>query len=114
MTETRGANLQARLDALGIPKSDFAVRSDIDRGTVSRAIADDPTVSDRTWGKIESTLTSLEYELSMTDAGRGMVATVEYNGAKITMKGTPDEVAEAAKKILNESSESVVEQPVGD
>lgn len=109
MTESRGANLQARLDALGIPKSDFANRSDMDRGTVSRAIADDPTVSDRMWGKIETALTALEYELAMTDSGRAMIATVEFNGAKITMKGTPDEVAEAARKILSESSDSAAE-----
>jgi predicted transcriptional regulator len=43
-----GAAVQARLDAIGITKLEFAERAKIDRGTLNRVLADDPTVTART------------------------------------------------------------------
>ena len=99
---TRGDAIQARLDAIGITKIEFAQHANIDRGTLNRAIADDPMVTDRTYGRIEQALAALEDELSMSDGGGAVTSTIEYRGARITMAGTPEEVARAIREVLGD------------
>lgn len=98
--ETRGSNLSARLMAVGISKSEFSARSNIDRGTLDRALDDDPKMTSRTWAKIERGLVALEDELGMAESGRLVTTTVEVNGAQVTIKGSPAEVAETVKRML--------------
>lgn len=97
---TAGSAAKKRMDALGITKIEFAERAGVDRGTLNRALADDPKVGPRTWGKIEATLANLEDELGMFESGAAVTSTIEYRGAKITMSGTPEEVAAAIRKVL--------------
>lgn len=62
---TRGQDIAARIERLGVPKNDFATKANVDRGTLGRALQDDPRIGARTWGKIESALTRLEQEIGM-------------------------------------------------
>lgn len=100
MTDTRGQRIQTRLDAIGISKSEFAERASIDRGTLDRVIADDEKVRERTWARVEKAIADLEDELGSAQSGRMVTSTVEFRGAKITMQGTPAEVAEAIRQVL--------------
>lgn len=99
-SETRGERLQTRLDAIGITKSEFAERANIDRGTLNRAIEDDPKVTDRTYGRIEHALAALEDEIGMAENGALVTSTIEYQGARITMEGAPSQVAAAIREVL--------------
>lgn len=98
--EARGDDLAQRLAAVGISKSEFAERASIDRGTLDRAISDDPKVSARTWAKIERGLVALEDELGMAESGNLVTTTVEVRGAKVTVKGRPSDVAETIRQML--------------
>ena len=98
--ETRGQSAASRMTALGITKSEFAQRAHLDRGTLDRALHDEPRVSERTWAKIEGSLDALEHELGMAESGHMVTSTVEYRGARITMQGTPADVAAALREIL--------------
>lgn len=102
MNNTQGERAKTRLLTIGISKSEFAERIELDRGTLNRALADDPKVSERTWARIESALDRIEDELGMAETGRMVTSTVEYRGAKITMQGTPAEVAEAIRRVLGD------------
>lgn len=97
---TKGSGSLDRINALGISKSEFAERAGLDRGTLNRALDDDPKVGARTWGKIESTLAALEDELGIAAAGGAVTSTIEFRGARITMSGTPDDVAAAIRQVL--------------
>lgn len=98
--DTRGTALSARLTAVGISKIEFAERASVDRGTLDRAIADDPKVSARTWAKIDRAIEALEDELGMAESGRLVTTTIQVNGATVTVKGTPEDVAKTVKSIL--------------
>lgn len=97
-----GAQISARLDAIGITKSEFAQRADIDRGTLNRAIDDDERVTNRTRGRIAQVLGELEEEIGMAEAGTVVTSTIEYRGARITMEGGPSEVAEAIRQVIGD------------
>ena len=97
---TRGERIAERLTAIGISKVEFAERAGLDRGTVTRAADDDPTVRPTTYSKIERALSELEDEIGMAESGRTVTSTIEYRGARITMAGTPDEVARAIREVL--------------
>lgn len=99
---SRGEAIQARLDAAGITKVEFAQHASIDRGTLSRAIADDEKVTDRTYSRIERALAALEHELSMDADSGAVTSTIEYRGARITMAGSPEEVARAIREVLGD------------
>lgn len=98
--DTRGLNLAQRLTDVGISKKEFAERISVDRGTLDRAIDDDPKVTTRTWAKIERGIVALEDELGMAEAGNLVTTTVEVNGATVTVKGKAAEVAETVRRIL--------------
>ena len=99
---SRGEAIQARLDAAGITKVEFAQHASIDRGTLNRAIADDEKVTDRTYSRIERALSALEHELSMDADSGAVTSTIEYRGARITMAGSPEEVARAIREVLGD------------
>lgn len=99
-TETRGTDLARRLTAVGISKSEFAERAKLDRGTIDRALSDDTKMQARTWAKVERAIEALEDELGMAESGVLVTTTVEVNGATVTVKGTPADVAETVKRIL--------------
>lgn len=99
-TETRGTALAQRLNAVGISKSEFADRAKLDRGTIDRALADDPKMQTRTWAKVDRALDALEDELGMAEEGRLVTTTIEVNGTQVTVKGSPAEVAETVKRLL--------------
>lgn len=99
-THSRGQRTTARITALGIPKRDFAERAGIDRGTLDRALADHPKVSERTWSRIELALTDLEDEIGMAVGGEMVTTTVDFQGATITVQGSPGDVAETVRQIL--------------
>lgn len=105
MTESRGSAIARRLEAVGISKAEFAAeRASVDRGTLDRAIADDVKVSARTWSKIERALADLEEELSMAETGALVTSTIDYKGARVTVKGTPHDVAETVRHMLGEGA----------
>jgi hypothetical protein len=62
MTEeqTRGSLIQERLDAIGITDREFHAHTGIDRKTLRRAVADDPSVRAKTSHLIENWLTRRE------------------------------------------------------
>lgn len=100
-----------RIARLGVPKQELAAKAGIDRGTLGRALKADPAISERTWVKIDRVLSTLEDELgvaavstgSMTASGETAVvtSTVEYAGAKITLSGRADAVADAIRRVLD-------------
>lgn len=98
--DIRGMNLAQRLTAVGISKSEFAERARVDRGTLDRALANDPKVSERTWTKIERGIAALEDELGMAESGNLVTTTIEVRGAKVTVKGRPADVAETVRQML--------------
>ena len=100
MDTTEGARLLARMNALGISKAEFSEHAKIDRSTLDRVLRDDAKVTDRTRGKVESALADLEHELGMAESGTGVVSTIEFRGAKVTMQGEPADVAEAVRLML--------------
>lgn len=99
-TQTRGTALAQRMNAVGISKSEFAARAKVDRGTVDRALEDDPTMQDRTWAKLDRAAEALEDELGMAESGNLVTTTIEVNGAHVTVKGSPADVAETVKRML--------------
>ena len=101
MSETSPAlSISARIEAIGIPKKQFASRAGVDRGTLDRVLAGDGSVQGRTVAKIERALTDLEDEIGMAESGRLVTTTVEVNGATVTVKGTPEDVAETVRRFL--------------
>lgn len=98
--ETRGSALKKRLDAIGITLVEFAERAVTDRGTISRAIDDDPSVRATTWSRLEKAVADAEDELGMAVGGNLVTSTVVIGDATITFSGPPDEVAEAIRKLL--------------
>lgn len=104
METTRGAGTRARIDAIGISKREFADRADLDRGTLDRALSDDPKVSARTWAKIENLLVALEDELGMAESGHLVVSTVTIGDTAVTIRGTSQDVADTLRQILDSSS----------
>jgi hypothetical protein len=110
----RATNAAARIAQIGIPKQELAQRAGVDRGTLGRALKADPRITDRTWVRIERVLGQLEEEIGLT-APSTMLATettasgesvvqsvVEYRGARITLSGRADAVAEAIRRVLDE------------
>jgi lambda repressor-like predicted transcriptional regulator len=64
MERSRGAVIQARLDALGVSVRKGSEASGLHRKTLARAIADDPAVLPRTYAAIERWLDMREAELA--------------------------------------------------
>lgn len=103
-----------RIERIGVPKQELALKAGIDRGTLGRALKADPRVENRTWVKIERVLSNLETELGigvqlaqaapMTATGETVTSTVEYERgetrATITVSGRADAVADAIRKVL--------------
>lgn len=100
--ETWGQETRRRILAIGIPDTEFAKRAGVERGTLKRATDDDPKTSERTRAKIERALTELEDEVGMAESGQLVTSTVVYKGARITMQGTPDDVATSIRQILGQ------------
>lgn len=101
METTRGELLQARLDAIGISHLEFSKRADSDRGTISRAVSNDPTVTERTWRKLEAAAQTLEEVLGMAEGGNLVTSTIEYRGAKITLQASPAATAETVRRMMD-------------
>lgn len=100
--EVWGQAVRSRLLAIGIADTDFAARAGIDRGTVKRATEGDPKTSGRTRAKIERALAELEEEIGMAETGRLVTGTVIHKGARITMQGTPEDVARVIREVIGE------------
>lgn len=101
--DTRGHRAETRLLKIGISKREFAERAGLDRGTLNRALANDEKVGDRTWSRIEGALDRLEDEIGMAESGQTVTSTIEFRGARITMAGSPADVAEAIRQVLSDS-----------
>lgn len=111
--QQRAESTATRIAHIGIPKQELAQRAGIDRGTLGRLLKADPRISDRTWVKVERVLSNLEEELGIgvqmtasTASGETadvVTSTVEYAGARITLSGRADAVAEAIRKVLDEA-----------
>lgn len=112
----RADRAAARIANIGVPKQELAQRAGIDRGTLGRALKSDPRIADRTWVRIERALSDLEDELGIsarlavktatTASGESVVeSVVEYHGARITLSGKAEAVAEAIRRVLEESSD---------
>lgn len=101
---TRGENIAARMERMGISQSELAKLAEIDRGALRRALDDKPSTSPRTWGRVERTLDQLEHELGMDDDAPGRVtSTVSLpTGERVTFTGDAAGVAEAATRFLAE------------
>lgn len=107
----RAQETERRIAGIGIPKQELAAKAGIDRGTLGRLLKADPRISDRTWVKVERVLSQLEVEYGINAGGVGsafekdeaeqVTSTVEYEGAKITLSGRADAVAEAIRKVLS-------------
>lgn len=107
----RADRAAARIANIGIPKQELAQRAGIDRGTLGRALKADPRITDRTWVRIERVLSDLEDELGIsarlsqtsvsTASGETVTSTVEYAGARITLSGRADAVADAIRRVLD-------------
>lgn len=109
----RAQNTERRIAGIGIPKQELAQRAGIDRGTLGRLLKADPRITDRTWVKVERVLSQLEVEYGIDPGGVGsairedtdqVTSTVEYHGAKITLSGRADAVAEAIRNVLSGDS----------
>lgn len=98
--DARVTDLAQRLAAVGISKSEFAERAGVDRGTLGKALSNDDRVTVMTWTKIKRALIGLEDELGMAESGNLVTTTVEVNGAKVTVKGRPSEVAATVRQML--------------
>lgn len=111
----RAQAVDTRIRELGVPKQELAAKAGVDRGTLARALKADPTISERTWVRIERVLSTLEDEYGMTavqrqslamtasgDTGPEVQSTIEYAGARITMSGRADAVADAIRRVLSE------------
>lgn len=112
--EHRAERTAQRIADIGIPKQELATRAGVDRGTIGRLLKADSRISDRTWVKVERELGRLEEEIGLgavvhrsspTASGETVdvvTSTVEYGGARITMQGRAEAVAEAIRKVLSE------------
>lgn len=109
----RATNAAARIAQIGIPKQELAQRAGVDRGTLGRALKADPRITDRTWVRIERVLSQLEDEIGLsapsslvseiTASGESVVQSiVEYHGARITLSGRAEAVAEAIRRVLED------------
>lgn len=109
---SRATNAAARIAQIGIPKQELAQRAGVDRGTLGRALKADPRITDRTWVLIERVLGQLEEEIGLTADAPAITASgesvvqsvVEYHGARITLSGRADAVAEAIRRVLDEGA----------
>lgn len=100
---TRGQTIAARMERLGITQVELAKLAQVDRGALRRAIADEPSSTARTYGKVGAALDRLEHELGMDEVGTGerVTSTVTLaTGERITFSGDPAGVAEAAMRFL--------------
>lgn len=106
--EQRAQRTAQRIDAIGVPKQELAIGAGVDRGTLARALKADPRISDRTWVNIERELGRLEQAFGITSAAEAVessetvTGSVEYAGARITLSGKADAVADAIRKVLSE------------
>lgn len=100
--QTWGQAVRRRILAIGIDDKEFAARAELDRGTVKRATDDHPSTSERTKAKIERALEKLEEEIGMAESGSLVTSTVVYKGARITMQGSPEDVAAAIRDVLGD------------
>lgn len=111
----RAAAAESRIARLGVPKSELARAAGLDRGTMARALKADPrTLANdaRTWVKLERALSEMEEEVGFDAPGSALVrtaesddavtSTVEKDGARITLSGRADAVAEAIRKVLQD------------
>lgn len=104
--EARAVAAARRIARIGVPKQELARLAGVDRGTLGRALKADPRIEDRTWVKVERALDRLEEEIGIevrlpAAASDEIVhADVEYGGAKMTLSGKADAVAEAIRKVL--------------
>lgn len=92
--------MRRRLDAVGISHAEFAARAGLDRGTVKRFLEGDERIRHRTISRIQHALEELEDELGMGESSAPVTSTVEFMGARITMEGSPADVARAVREIL--------------
>lgn len=106
----RAERAAERIAAIGVPKQEIAAKAGIDRGTLGRALKGDPRIADRTWVKIERVLSNIEDDLGMTAqlaptaTGELVTGSIEYAGAKITLSGRADAVADAIRQVLGNNA----------
>lgn len=109
--ETRGQAILRRMRRIGMTNTSLAKEArGMDRTTVSRAIRDDPTVTDTTYERLEGTLDRIEHELgyggpdAVMSTGAGLVE-FEVDGDHVIVKGPVADVdalaALVAKLIRN-------------
>lgn len=106
---TRGQSIKQRLDRIGMSQRAFAAKGDIDRTTLSHAIEDDPSVSERSYKRIEAKLDELETEMGYAGAPQspdGAGDQLEYSiaadaiGLNITVRGPISDREELEQSVL--------------
>lgn len=107
--EERGAQIQARLDELGIKDREFYAKTGIDRKTLRRAVAGEERVRDSTYDAINAALDRLE--VSNEGIGEAEVDptnddyvefTVEGNfGVRAVVKGPVRDMDELQKAVAH-------------
>lgn len=108
--DERGAEIQRRLDALGISDREFYEKTGIDRKTLKRAIAGTPGTRASTYIAISAALDRLERMVHGDAAGRPdsdyVEFTVEGNfGVRAVVKGPVkdmDELQRAVARLVRE------------
>lgn len=96
--ESRGAAIQRRLDELGLSDREWHRETGIDRKTLNRAIADEPSVRSSTYGAIESALDKIERRIRGGDIKpEGDLVTFKLSGnfgVEVTVQGPVANVEE--------------------
>jgi len=110
--EGRGARIRARRERMSWDKKPFAIRAGMNRGTLDRIEADDPTVRATTYAQAERALDALAEELGFDDIPEDPTEPAApikltfhdvYGIGEIIVEGPvdrPDELTEAVSKIL--------------
>lgn len=93
-----GIRLRARRMALGMSVTALANKAGVDRSRVSAAESG-ASIRSSTLGAIEAALTQAEKARASTDGATSILELPD--GTKITFIGSPDDVADAARRFLS-------------
>ena len=96
-----GRDIRMRREALGLSVRELALKATVDRATLTKLEAGDPTVRASTIGAVRTCLDRLEQEVGQ-DTPDLVTNTIELpDGTKVTFAGPADGVAEAASRFLS-------------
>lgn len=97
--ESRGEAIKRRMVALGMTPSSLSKAARIDRGTVTRAIADVATVRDTTYTQLEITLEGIEEEVGQHGPDLSAVAPFRQ-GDVVELQATIGDGADAVRFVV--------------